>query len=313
MATVSKVLNEKDRYISEATRQRVLKIAREADYIPNALARSLRSKFTRTIGVIIPDVMNPFFAELARGIEDAAQKKGYSMILCNSDNQPKKSERYLQVLQEKMVDGIILTASEAAVSASQRKRNTPMVLLDREISVPGRVGRVTVDHRKGARRATRHLLERGCRDIGFISSNRVNISSAQRLAGYRDALAEAGIRYRPERVFLQHYTIATGIAGVKQLTQTPGLDGLCCGNDLIAIGAIRTLKQLGYQIPENIRVVGFDDISLAEFFDPPLTTIHQPIYQLGLEAVDMLVGMIEERPVELNRVLDTTLVERKSS
>lgn len=311
VATVSKVLNGKDRYISEETRQRILAIAQESGYVPNALARSLRSKTSLTLGVIIPDVMNPFFAELARGVEDAAEKRGYSVILCNSDNQPEKSDKYLQVLQEKMVDGIILTASEEAVSASQRRRNTPMVLLDRDVSVPGSVGRVTVDNRKSAATATNHLIERGCKRIGFISSNQVNRSSSDRLAGYRDALASAGLPFDPDLVFLQHYTIDTGIQGVTKLIEQ-SIDGLCCGNDLIAIGAIRTLKELGHRVPEDIKVIGFDDILLSEFIDPPLTTIRQPIYELGYEAVEMLLGMIENKPVKLNQILETTLVERKS-
>ena len=312
-ATVSKILNGKDKYISEATRQRVLEIVEREGYIPNAIAKSLKMKSTKTLGIIIPDVMNLFFSELARGIEDAAERKGYSVILCNSDNKEAKEERYIQVLQEKMVDGIILTASEKSVSKSLKRRNTPMVLLDREILIDDKVGRIVVDNEEGAYTSTSYLIKKGGKNIGFISSDNKNKSSGQRLKGYERAILENGMEYDENKIFLQNYTIDTGYEGTMSLLDRTEIDGICCGNDLIAIGAIKALKEKGTNVPEEVKIIGFDDIHISQYLDPPLTTMRQPIYEMGEEAVKMLISIIEKKDVGTVKILKTTLVERSSS
>ncbi|MGN9164266.1 LacI family DNA-binding transcriptional regulator [Tissierellaceae bacterium HCP3S3_D8] len=312
-ATVSKILNGKDQYISEATRQRVLEIVEREGYIPNAIAKSLKIKSTKTIGIVIPDVMNLFFSELARGIEDAAEKKGYSVILCNSDNKESKEEKYIQILQEKMVDGIILTASERSVSKSLKRRNTPMILLDRDISIDDNVGRIVVDNEDGAYNATNFLIDKGCKNIGFISSDNINKSSGERFKGYKKAILEKGIEYDDEKIFLQNYTIETGYKGTMTLLEETKIDGICCGNDLIAIGAIKALKEKDIDVPREVKVIGFDDIQVSQYMDPPLTTIKQPIYEMGEEAVKMLVAIIEREEVNMVKILKTELIERGSS
>lgn len=312
-ATVSKILNGKDQYISEATRQRVLEIVEREGYIPNAIAKSLKIKSTKTIGIVIPDVMNLFFSELARGIEDAAEKKGYSVILCNSDNKESKEEKYIQILQEKMVDGIILTASERSVSKSLKRRNTPMILLDRDISIDDNVGRIVVDNEDGAYNATNFLIDKGCKNIGFISSDNINKSSGERFKGYKKAILEKGIEYDDKKIFLQNYTIETGYKGTMALLKETKIDGICCGNDLIAIGAIKALKEKGIDVPREVKVIGFDDIQVSQYMDPPLTTIKQPIYEMGEEAVNMLIAIIEREEVNMLKILKTELIERGSS
>lgn len=312
-ATVSKILNGKDRYISEATRQRVLEIVEREGYIPNAIAKSLKMKSTKTLGIIIPDVMNLFFSELARGIEDAAERMGYSVILCNSDNKLSKEEQYIQVLQEKMVDGIILTASEHSVSKSLERRRTPIVLLDRDILIDEEVGRIVLDNIDGAYKAAQFLIDKGCKNIGFISSADINKSSGQRLTGYKMALADNGLEVDSEKIFLQNYTIDTGYEGSKKLLENYELDGICCGNDLIALGVIKALKEKAIDVPKDIKVIGFDDIQISQYLDPPLTTIRQPIYEMGEEAVKMLVDIIEKRGRGETKVFKTTLIERGSS
>lgn len=310
-ATVSKILNGKDQYISEATRKKVLDIVEKEGYIPNAIAKSLKVKSTKTLGIIIPDVMNLFFSELARGIEDAAERMGYSVILCNSDNKISKEEKYIQVLQEKMVDGIILTASEQSVSRSLKRRNTPMVLLDRDILIDSDVGRIIVDNEEGAYNATKYLINKGCKNIGFISSKQINKSSGQRLKGYENALLDNNFDVDKEKIYLQNYTIETGYKGTLKLIGNK-IDGICCANDLIAIGAIQALKEKNIKVPEEVRIIGFDDIQISQYVDPPLTTIKQPIYEMGEEAVKMLITIIEGKGVGRTKVLKTTLVERMS-
>lgn len=312
-ATVSKVLNGKDQYISQATRERVLEIVEKEGYIPNAVAKSLKMKRTKTIGIILPDVMNLFFSELARGIEDAAEKKGYSVILCNSDNKESKEEKYIQILQEKMTDGIILTASEKSVSKSLKRKNTPMVLLDRDILTDSKMGRIIVDNEEGAIKATNHLIERGCKNIAFISSDNRNNSSRGRLEGYKKSLLNNKFKIDEDRIYLGNYTIETGYKGVMYLLNRTEFDGIFCGNDLIAVGAIRALKEKNISIPETIKLIGFDDISISKYVDPPLTTIRQPIYKMGEEAVNMLVALIEKRNIEMLKVLDTELIKRRTS
>ena len=312
-ATVSKILNAKDQDISEATRKNVLDIVEREGYIPNGIAKSLRIKNTKTIGIIMPDVMNLFFSELARGVEDAAEKKGYSVILCNSDNKESKEEKYIQILQEKMVDGIILTASENSVKRSLRRRKIPMVLLDRDISTDEKVGRITVDNEEGTYNATKLLIEKGCKNIGFISSNKTTKSSGQRLRGYENAILESKINLDKDKIFLQNYTIETGYKGTVSLLEKTNIDGICCGNDLIAIGAIKALKERGIKIPQDVKVIGFDDISISKYMDPPLTTIRQPIYEMGEEAVGMLIDVINNKEMEMSKVLKTELIVRETT
>lgn len=311
-ATVSKVLNGKDKYISEKTRRRILEIVEREGYIPNGIAKSLKIKKTKTIGLIMPDVMNPFFAELARGAEDAAEERGYIVIICNSDNRISKEEKYLHILQEKMVDGIIMTASESLTSQTIEKCNIPIVLVDRDIEVDKPLGHITVNNEEGTFMATSHLIKKGCKNIGFISSQIVNKLSKERLEGYKRALKEHGFPVDEDRIYLEKFNVESGYRGVRHLLDKGQIDGICCGNDLIAIGAIRALKEQGIKIPDEVKVIGFDNISISKYIDPPLTTIAQPIYKIGQEAVKMLLSIINKEGINLNKVLNVELVERGS-
>lgn len=312
-ATVSKVMNGKDGNISEATRQRVLRIVEEEGYIPNGIAKSLKMKKTKTIGIILPDVMNLFFSELARGAEDTAEANGYSIIICNTDNKGKKEHRYLQILQEKMVDGIILTATESSSEYSLKRFNIPLVLVDRDIDFGNKVGRIVVYNEKPAYEATKHLIDKGCKRIGFISSKRINKPSIERYKGYESALLDAGQALDEDIIYLGNFNVEAGYAGALKILNKPDLDGIFCGNDLMAIGAIKAIKERGLRIPEDIKVVGYDDIAIAKYVTPPLTTVKQPIYEMGKAAVEMMVDIIEAREVEMKMVLEAHLVERQST
>lgn len=311
-ATVSKVLNGKDKYISEKTRQKILEIVEREGYIPNGIAKSLKIKKTKTIGLIMPDVMNPFFAELARGAEDAAEKRGYIVIICNSENRISKEEKYLNILQEKMVDGIIMTASESIASHSIEKCNIPIVLVDRDLEMDKPIGHITVNNEEGIFMATKYLIEKGCKNIGFISSKIVNKLSNERLEGYKRALEEHGFAVDEDKIYLENYNVESGYNGARYLLDKGDIDGICCGNDMIAIGAIRSLKERGIRVPEDVKVIGFDNISISKYIEPPLTTIAQPIYEIGQESVKMLLSIIEKKDVNLTKVLDLKLVERGS-
>ncbi|MFA5524129.1 MAG: LacI family DNA-binding transcriptional regulator [Tissierellales bacterium] len=313
IATVSKILNGKDQAISEATRQKVLEIVEKEGYIPNAIAKSLKKNYTKTLGLIIPDVMNLFFSELARGVEDSADKFGYSLILCNTDNNTEKEKKYLQVLQSKRVDGVIISAVENSDEAILRNCMTPIVLLDRDIKTHKPVGRIKVDNEKCTYDAVMHLIKKGCTNIGFISSNTINTLSEERLKGYIKALEKNKMLYNEELVYLKDYSVETGYIGVSKLIEKNKLDGICCGNDLIAIGAIKALKEKNIHVPNDVKIIGIDDILISSYLDPPLTTIKQPIYDMGFEAVNLLIDMIQKRGTDLLKVLDHKLVERMST
>lgn len=313
-ATVSKILNGKDQAISESTRQKVLEIIEKEGYIPNAIAKSLKVKNTKTIGLIVPDVMNPFFSEIARGVEDSADRLGYSVILCNTDNNAEKEKKYLRVLQSKRVDGIIISAVESNNNIFfSNNVIPPIVLMDRDIETDKPVGKIKIDNVRCIYDATTFLISKGCTNIGFISSDTVNALSEDRLQGYMKALKDNKMPYSKDAVYLRDYSVETGYFGAISLIEKNKIDGICCGNDLIAIGAIKALKEKGINVPEDIKVIGLDDIFICSYFDPPLTTIRQPIYDMGHEAVNLLIDMIEKKETNLLRVLNHKLIERMST
>lgn len=313
IATVSKVINGKDQNISEQTRHRVLDIVEKEGYVPNGIAKSLKIKKTKTIGLIMPDVTNLFFTNLARGAEDVAEEKGYSIILCNTDNKSKKEEKYLNVLKEKMVDGVIMTASENNLDYPIIESKLPMVLVDRDVHVERKIGKIMVDNERAAYDAVMFLIRQGCKHVGFISSRGINQSSADRLKGYKRALKENAIKIDNDKIYLDSYSVESGSKGALKLIANGQIDGICCGNDLIAIGAIKALREKKIHVPKDVKIIGFDDIYIAQYMNPPLTTIRQPIYQLGEEAAKMLISIIEKKEVKLKKVLKHQLIKRGSA
>lgn len=312
-ATVSKVLNGKDKSISDETKRRVLDIVKREGYIPNGIAKSLRVKNTKTLGIIMPDVTNVFFSELAKGVETAATLEGYSVILCNSDNNDDKELRYLQVLQEKMVDGIILTASTTGEGMDLDSISIPIVLVDRDLNTNKKVGRVTLDNEKGGYMAAEHLLNKGCKSLAHITADTKNKPANERLQGFLRKLKEEDIELKDELCYFGSYNLNTGYDGINEIIKSGEFDGVFCGNDLIAIGANRCLRENGIRVPEDVRLMGFDNVFISEYMDPPLSTIAQPIRLLGEVAVEVLISLIENEACEIKRVLEPKLVERETT
>ncbi|QIB70153.1 LacI family transcriptional regulator [Aminipila butyrica] len=297
IATVSLVLNKKDKKISEGTRENILRIAQKYNYTPNTMARSLITRQTRTIGLIIPDIVNPFFPEIARGVEDKASQLGYSVIYCNTDDKIKREDKYIHVLMEKMVDGIISAHSadrEEGFDGLARCK-VPVLLIDRDYDNKNVIGRVLVDNRAGAYQATSYMLKQGYRRIAYIAGCISTATARGRLEGYHQALEDWGIGPEHRYVKVGEYRMQWGIEAAEQLLQekTP-MDGIFCGNDLIAIGVIKKLKEWGLAVPRDMGLVGFDDIYLASLVEPPLTTIKQPNYEMGYRAAEMLIRHIEK-------------------
>jgi len=315
VTTVSHVIND-TRFVSEEVRQRVATAMRELRYQPNALARSLRLGQTRTFGMIVPDSANPFFAEVARAIENASFAGDHNVILCNSDGDLNKELVYANVLMEKQVDGIIFVA--AGLSSEHLRsiimRDVPVVVADR--SLPDvEVDTVEADHYGGGYAATEHLISLGHRRIGCIAGPPVLTSSAERLRGYRGALAAHCLPADDDLVQtgdFQYTGSALAMSRLLALREPP--TAVFASNDMMAVAAIHVAADLRLRVPEDLAVVGFDDIALASFSNPPLTTIAQPKQEMAETAIRLLFARISNPTAPAQRLLlPVQLVVRRSS
>ncbi|QOX65837.1 LacI family transcriptional regulator [Anoxybacterium hadale] len=295
-ATVSMILNNKDKNISEATRNRVLEIAKKRNYIPNTMARSLVTRHTRTIGLIMPDIVNPFFPEIARGAEDRASKSRYSIIYCNTDDNLIREDSYVDILTEKMVDGIIFTHSADRKGSTERLKRcqVPIILIDRDYDLPNVIGKVLVDNTKASQMAVNYLLSKGYRKIAYIAGSMNTQTAQDRLEGYKKALEESNLECSQRYIKIGEYKSQWGSDATKEfLREGIPFDAIFGGNDLIAIGAMKALKEAGLKVPDDIGVMGFDDIYMSSIVEPSLTTIKQPNYEMGYKAAELLINSIE--------------------
>jgi LacI family transcriptional regulator len=315
MTTVSHVIND-TRFVSPDVRQRVLAAMQELHYRPNAVARSLRQGRTQTIGLILPDSSNPFFAEIGRSIEDAAFQQGFSVILGNTQGDTKRENMYVDVFSKKQVDGILFVATGDHADSLQflQRREMPVVVVNRNLNGID-VDQVFTDNHQGGYQATRHLIDLGHRRIACIAGPSDLTLGADRVVGYSQALEEASLAYDAALVMAGDYQPASGYAVTERLLAlaAPPTALFAC-NDLMAIGALRALAHHGRRVPAEVSVIGFDDIELARFTNPPLTTIAQDKVATGAQAVNTLVARISANDLTLvHRVLPTRLVVREST
>jgi len=316
-ATVSKVLNNTGR-IGEKTRKRILEISRELNYQPNVLASALTGKKTYTIGLLIPDLVNPFFAELARNVEDRAHERGFSVMICNTDNDMQKEVKYAQLLRQKSVDGIIVATGvrNDALLKELIDQKVPVALAARDMSVLA-ASTVLVDDFAGGYSAASHLLELGHRKIAVIAENLNIPSSKERVRGVRCSLEEAGVMFDESLVVQSDFSVSAGKEAAMSLLQrnkdgtTGNVNGKGDGrptaifacNDVLAIGALQAARNLGIRVPEELSVVGFDNTYLARITDPALTTVAQPIQAMGHQVVDLIAQEIDQANVVKQRVI----------
>jgi LacI family transcriptional regulator len=318
IATVSMILNNKDESITSATRERVLEIIKTNNFIPNKVARSMVTRRTKTIGLIIADIVNPFYPELARGVEDKANETGYNVIICNTDNDINKEEKYLNMLVEKMVDGIILTQTTNRIGDTLKieRITLPVILINGNVENKNVKGRIFIDNEEGAYQLVTYLLNKGYRKIILINGKVRGPVTLARTLGYKKALREYGVDFNEEYVWFGYYKSNWGEEAVKLILERKlSFDALFCGNDLIAIGAIKALKNAGFVIPDDVGVVGFDDIYVAKMVDPELTTVRQPNYEMGYKAAELLLEVLDGSKQNVIRdiKLQTELVVRKST
>ena len=315
VTTVSHVINE-TRHVSDEVRLRVLDAMKELNYRPNALARSLRMGQTHTLALILPDSANPFFADVGRYVEDEAFRLGYSVILCNTQGDPRREDLYVDVLDKKQVDGIIFVATGDQVASLNflRSRNMPVVVVNRDLANIN-VDLIFTDNHQGGYLATQHLLALGHTRIACIAGPSDLTLGADRVDGYRRALEEAGLAYDETLVRAGDYQPASGFRVTAELLAGPARPtAIFACNDLMAIGALRAAVEAGCRVPLDLSVIGFDDIELARFTNPPLTTIAQDKAAIGAQAVRRLVDRISTKTGAFHRsILPTSLVLRAST
>lgn len=307
VTTISKIFNNRDMNISEATKQRVYEIAEELNYVPNSVAKSLRMKTSYMIGVVLDDISDPFYSLYMRGIVETASKNNFGVLFSGNDDQTGA----IKFMSSRMVDGIILDklASSSSREAIFSAKCPVTAYLDEENKEKLNVGQVYVDTKSAIRDAANLLVQRGCKRIAFISSNIKNYK--ERLEGYKDALSENGFPYEEALVYEENFDANTGKKGLETVLKQKA-DGIVCGNDQIAIGVLDEAARRGIKVPKELKVIGLDDLWMSQFTTPALTTVHQPIYQMGAEAAQMLIDNINNGTPLLKKKLDYHIVMRES-
>ena len=316
LATVSRVLSDSDYVVSESTRQRVLSSAAQLNYMPNELGKSLKTRSTRDIGVILPNITNPYFAQLLQGITDEADRRGYHVLLCSSHRNAKREAENISMLVGKRVDGILLSSISPDTETLRRAVSIGCRVLALEQPIPLDCPQLGFDYKLGAMMAARHLISLGHREIGFIGAPLDRPSRRMMLDGYRAALQEAGLPLHPEFEMLSG--VESERPGVFELENGGECaraflamehrpTGYVALNDMTAIGAMRVFTAAGLRIPDDLSIVGFDNIPYCELCVPPLTTIDQHAYELGALAVKRLLDQHSEE-----ETLPPALVERGS-
>ena len=312
--TASRVVNNSG-YASREVRERVLQAAAELGYVPNTLARSLRSRRSDTLALVLTDITNPFFTTVARGVEDAASDAGYTVIFCNTDESEDEERKYLNVLLQKRVDGILLVPARDGLGSLQaaREQNTPLVVLDRRLPAGAAGDVVRCDSLGGAYALTRLLLGLGHRRLALLNGPNAVSTAADRAAGFRQALSEEP---GAQGGMLEgSFTQASGAEMARRaLAADPRPTALIAGNNFIAIGALNAARELGLRVPEDAALAGFDDLPPALVTFPFLTVASQPAYAMGQAATRLLLERLngaDGAPREL--VLPTELIVRASS
>lgn len=302
MATVSRVVNG-NKNVKENTRKKVLEVIDRLDYRPNAVARGLASKRTTTVGVVIPDITNTYFATLAKGIDDIAEMYKYNIVLANSDEDDEKEVAVVNTLFSKQVDGVIFMGyhlTENIRSEFSRSR-TPVVLAG-TVDIEHQLPSVNIDYKNAIADAVRHLLKRN-KKIAFVSGPLVDdINGKVRLAGYKDALKEAGVNYSEGLVFESKYRYDDGYALAERLVSSKATAAVVTGDELAA-GLMNGLADHGVSVPEDFEVITSDDSQIARFTRPNLTTIAQPLYDLGAISMRMLTKIMHKEELEEREVL----------
>ncbi|MCK4258292.1 MAG: LacI family DNA-binding transcriptional regulator [Halanaerobiales bacterium] len=314
IATVSRVLNNQLGYAKD-TELKVLQAIKDLEYHPNALARGLVGKKTRTIGVLIPQISSLVASKILAGIEDTAHNLNQSVIICNTDNDGKRILNYLSVLQEKQIDGLIVV-SQMLIPKYVKKikeMKVPVMLVatkDQQNCFPF----IKVDDEIAAYHATQHLIQARHKKIGMISGSKEDIiAGIFRVRGYKQALKDNGLNFDDRYLVYGDFTFNSGKACMKQLLhQAPEITAVFAASDEMAVGALSVANQQRIRVPDDLSVIGYDNTQLAEMAIPPLTTLSQPLYQMGAIGADYLISMSEGKSVK-SKIMDFEIILRNTT
>jgi LacI family sucrose operon transcriptional repressor len=308
VTTVSRVLNNRG-YISEATRRKVYQTMEDLDYHPNEVARSLFRKKSNIIGLIVPTVAHPFFGELTSYLETYAYSRGYKVLICNSQLNALKEQEYIWMLRRNQVDGIVM-ASHTLEVEEYKKLNLPVVSFDRFIS--SRIPYVTSDNYQGGRLAVEHLLQRGCTKIAHLcGSLDLDMLANQRHRAFMNVAEEKNIPYCTVQTDVNVFEVDEYEELLTDLlVRHPDLDGLFLNSDIMAIAAIKVCGKLGMRIPQDIKIIGYDDVSIASLVSPQITTIRQPLAQMSELSVKLIEDLVKKKAVPTENCLPVELIER---
>jgi DNA-binding LacI/PurR family transcriptional regulator len=319
-STVSRALGDSP-LVSSETKARIQRLARQMGYSPDAQARSLVMGRTQTIGVVVTTITDPFIARVVQGIENTALDCGYSVILTSSNSEPEREIAAVEMLRSKRVDSVIVTSSRVGALYQEHldRLGVPVVLINSQGQQMGPYTfSVTVDNRHGAFLATEHLIHLGHRRIAYVAGSAGSSDDLERLGGYREALAQAGITPDPTLVVPGTGRLDGGERALAEIMKLdPCATAVFCYNDVTAVGLLRAVRRAGLTVPHDYSVVGFDDIPLASYVEPPLTTVAQPMSDLGKRAVTMALALeLQSGPGQAeisNAVVQGRLIVRESS
>jgi LacI family transcriptional regulator, repressor for deo operon, udp, cdd, tsx, nupC, and nupG len=312
-ATVSRVLSNSGN-VKKETAEKVLEAIQKLNYQPNMLARQLRKLETKTVLVVVPDITNTFFSKVLRGIEHVAIENGYQVLLGDTGNNIERERGYLNILRQKKADGMILLTARLEPHLLEEIASEFPVVLACEYLEGSTIPTVSIDNISSARKATEHLIHLGHRRIGFISGPLNVILSRDRLKGFRQAMAQHGI---PVESYLIQEGDFSFESGYNMMMKFLALDqpptAVFAANDEMAIGAIKAIKSKGLRVPDDISIVGFDDIQFASIYEPALTTISQPMFEIGKKAMELLIKLINKDKLEKSQyILEDQLVIRET-
>ena len=309
-ATVSRVINGTAR-VDEEKRERVEKAIEETGFRPNELARALYRKSSKIIGVIVPDIENPFFSELAKAIEKEAYEQEYRILLCNSDDQKEKELANLQMLAQLQADGVILMTNTGEKSQSYEAVSMPIVFVDRRLDEMGHTSVIEADHYAGGKLAAEHLIACGCRKITCIRGPQELSSGKKRYEGYREVCRQYSMK---ERFVDSTYKYEDGARAAEEvLRRYPDTDGIIACNDMTAVSVYKVLQKRGYRVPDDIQIIGFDGVKFGRFLTPELTTVAQPIKEMGKCAVQMILGTVKELPRDREMKFPVMLIKGETT
>lgn len=314
-STVSRVLNNSP-LVKETTANRVREVMKELNYQPNELARGLRCNETKTIGVIVSNVLNPFFTSVVRGIEDVANRVNYNIMLCNTDEKAEKELQYIHALLSKRVDGLIIASAVTKYDYTALLGGKPAVFVDRrpEGENKGKFDTVLVQNKEGSRRAVMQMIESGYRRIGIITGSNVSTTGYERLLGYEQAHRDAGIPLDQSLIKLGNFLGDTSYENAIDLIENNACDAVFAANNMILLGALKAVSEKKMRIPEDIGVSAFDDLEWMQFCEPQISAVRQPTYEIGTVAMSLLLDRISGSSEPAKEVmLPVELMVRKSS